>query len=111
GRLLRAGRAKAKWPGPGERIYCVVEPALDADEYLVPVERVPIASLTEVGRKLTVALDRPTRKRCEFLTVVKPDADGESSTTHVFFRTQSGIRAHRSRRKLETGSDPTGRTI
>jgi hypothetical protein len=111
GRLLFAVRAQAKWPGPGQRIYCVVEPALDADEYLELEERVPIASLTEVGRKLIVALDRPTRKRCEFLTVVKPDADGEGTTTHVFFRTQSGIRAHRSRRKLETGADASGLTI
>jgi hypothetical protein len=111
GRLLLAVRAKAKWPGPGQRIFCVVEPALDADEYLEPEERVPVASLTAIGRKLTVALDRPTRKRCEFLTVVKPDADGEGTAAHVFFRTQSGIRAHRSRRKLETGSDPTGLTI
>src|SRR6185295_9360084 len=111
GRLLLAVRAKAPWPGPGQQIFCVVEPGLDADEYLEPVERVPVASVTRVGRKLTVALGRPTRKRCEFLTVVKPEPEGEGSYAQVFFRTQSGIRAHRSRRKLELGSDSAGLTV
>lgn len=101
GRLLLAVRAQSAWPGPGQQIFCLKERELDPAEPLEPVERVPVANLTRIGRKLALVLDRPTRKRCEFLTVVKPYAGGEGTYEQVFFRTESGIRAHRSRTRVE----------
>lgn len=101
GRLIVAVRAQARWPGPGQQIFCLRERQLDPAEPLEPVERVPVAHLTRVGRKLTIVLDRGSRKRCELLVVQKPRRDGTGTHEQIFFRTESGIRAHRSRTKLE----------
>jgi hypothetical protein len=101
GRLILAVRAQARWPGPGQQIFCLRERELDPAEPFEPIERVPVAHLTRLGRKLTVVLDRPTRKRCELLVVRKPRRDGTGTYEQVFFRTESGIRAHRSRTHLE----------
>jgi hypothetical protein len=112
GRTVVALRTQAQWPGPGQQIFCLRERELDPDEPLVPLERVPVAHLTRVGRKLTVALDRSTRKRCEILVVEKPRRNGTGSYEQIFFRTESGIRAHRSRSRVElrppgaAGGDP-----
>jgi len=102
GRLLVAVRAQASWPGPGQQVFCLRERELDPAESLEPVERVPIAHLSRVGRKLAIVLDRPTRKRCELLAVSKPYRDpGRGTHEQIFFRTESGIRAHRSRTRVE----------
>jgi len=101
GRLVLALRAQARWPGPGAQIFCLRERELDPAEPLELVERAGVAQLTRVGRKLTVTLDRGSRKRCEFLTVLKPAKDGRGHYEQIFFRTESGIRAHRSRSRIE----------
>ena len=101
GRLLLAVRAQSAWPGPGQQVFCLRERELDPAEPLEPLERVPVANLSRVGRKLAVVLDRPSRKRCELLTVAKPYQDGDGSYEQIFFRTESGIRAHRSRARVE----------
>jgi len=111
GRVILAVRAQARWPGPGQQIFCLRERELDPDEALELVERVPIAQLTRVGRKLALVLDRPTRKRCELLVVEKPRRDGSGTYEQVFFRTESGIRAHRSRTRLELGPAPAALSI
>jgi len=77
GREILAVRVQARWPGPGQQIFCLRETSLDADEYLEPVEHERVAHLGRVGRKITVALDRGSRKRCEFLTIRKRGPDGE----------------------------------
>jgi len=107
GRLVVAFRVQARWPGPGQQVFCLRERELDAAEALEEVERVPVAHLGRVGRKLTVALDRPNRKRCEFLVVRKERRDGSGAYEQVFFRTQSGIQAHRSRTRVELGAPDT----
>ena len=100
-RLVVAFRTQASWPGPGQQIFCLRERELDPAEPLELLERVPVAHLAQIGRKIAVVLDRPTRKRCEFLTVVKPRKDGAGPLEQIFFRTESGIRAHRSRTRVE----------
>ena len=104
GRLVAAFRTQARWPGPGQQVFCLRERALDLEEPLEEIERVPVAHLSQVGRKLTVVLDRPNRKRCEFLVVRKEKKDGSRGYEQVFFRTESGIRAHRSRTRVELRS-------
>lgn len=101
GRLISAFRTQARWPGPGQQVFCLREMEWDPAQSLEEVERVPVAHLTQVGRKLSVTLDRPNRKRCEFLTVRKERRDGTGTSDQVFFRTESGIRAHRSRTRVE----------
>jgi hypothetical protein len=101
GRTILAVRAASPWPGPGQQVFCIREDTLDADESLEPVEQAPVLSLSRLGRKLAIVLDRPLRKRCEFLFIDKPRRDGSGTYEQVFFRTESGIRSHRSRTRLE----------
>jgi hypothetical protein len=101
GRQLFTVRAQSAWPGPGQQVFCMRERGLDPAERLEPVERVPVVQLTRVGRKLSIVLDRPQRKRCEILTVTRSYQDREGTYEQIFFRTESGIRAHRSRTRVE----------
>jgi hypothetical protein len=101
GRVLFAVRAQSDWPAPGAQIFCMREGDHDPAEPLEPVARVPIAQLARVGPRLTVILDRPARKRCEFLTLRRPRKDGAGFTEQTFFRTETAIRAHRSRGRVE----------
>jgi hypothetical protein len=101
GRLLFAVRAQSAWPAPGGHIFCLREREHDPTEALDPVETVPIASLQRVGVKLAVVLDRPQRKRCEFLSLTRERKDGTGAYEQVFFRTETAIRAHRSRGRTE----------
>ena len=99
-RAILTVRAQSPWPGPGQQIFCLREPVVDPEEAVETVERATVAHLGRVGRKLSVALDRQGRKRCEFLAIQKPGPDG-LPREQIFFRTESGIRAHRSRTRME----------
>lgn len=101
GRTVLAVRAAAAWPGPGQQVFCLREDGSDPDEPMTLVECVPVVRCTRLGRKLAVVLDRPTRRRCEFLFVAKPYRDRPGTYEQVFFRTEAGIRSHRSRSRLE----------
>jgi len=101
GRVLFAVRAQSEWPAPGGQIFCLRERDFDPGEPLEPLARVPIVTLKRVGPKLAVVLDRPTRKRCEFLVLRKDRKDGSGAYEQVFFRTETAIRAHRSRGRVE----------
>lgn len=110
--MLVAVRAQASWPGPGQQVFCLRERDFDPSELLTPVERVPVAHLTRLGRKLAIVLDRPTRKRCELLAISKPYRDaGRGVHEQIFFRTESGIRAHRSRSHAELRTDGVALTV
>lgn len=106
GRLLFAVRAKDRWPGAGSQVFCLREREVDPDESLEDVERVPVAHVARLGRKLSVTLDRPQRKRCEFLILEKQRKDG-GSYEQVFFRTEAAVRAHHTSKyaELATRSD------
>lgn len=110
GRTVLAVRAKSVWPGPGQNIFCLREQSFDPAEPVELIERVPVATFTRVGRKLSVVLDRSQRKRCEFLVVEKPRAGG-GTHEQVFFRTESGIRAHRSKSRVELRAAPEALSI
>lgn len=77
------------------------EDGSDVEEPLELVERVPVLSHVQLGRKLAIVLDRPLRKRCEFLFIAKSYRDKPGTYEQVFFRTEAGIRSHRSRSRLE----------
>lgn len=100
GCVLFAVRAKAAWPGAGTQIFCLREREPDITETLEEIERVPVAHLTRLGRKLSVTLDRAQRKRCEFLVLEKLRKDG-GTYEQVFFRTEAAARAHKSSKYAE----------
>ncbi len=103
-RTLLAVRAQRPWPGAGSEVFCLREtPDESRPDESMPstiVERVPVANMRRLGRKLSVTLDRANRKRCEFLKVEKRRADGRV-VEQVFFRTQKSAGAHRSRGRVE----------
>ncbi len=101
GRVLLAVRTQDAWPGPGRQVFCLRDDAAHAHESLSPHEKVPIAHLARLGRKLSVTLDRAQRKRCEFLKIEKPRKDGSGSYEQIFFRTESAVRAHKSSKRTE----------
>ncbi|MEO5589282.1 MAG: ERCC4 domain-containing protein [Gemmatimonadaceae bacterium] len=101
GKTLLAVRAQSSWPGPGQQIFCLREANLDPDEPLETIETVTVLHYTQIARKLAIVLDRAVRKRCEFLRIEKKYQDREETYEQIFFRTESGIHAHRSRSRLE----------
>lgn len=108
GATILAVRAKSAWPGAGSQVFCLRETAPPPpDEALEQVERVPVAHLARLGRKLSVTLDRATRKRCEFLKVEVRDGPDGGVREQLFFRTQAAARAHRSSGRMEVW--PAGR--
>lgn len=101
GRTILALRAQSHWPGAGRQIFCLRETEIDPAESLEPYERVPVAHLARLGRKLSVTLDRATRKRCEFLKLDKRFKDRPGTYEQIFFRTEQGVRAHRTSGRVE----------
>lgn len=101
GRPLLVVRARDAWPGAGTSVFCLREKTLPPDEVLTPHERVDVAHLTRIGRKLSVTLDRPQRKRCEFLKVEKPAPDGGEPHEQIYLRTEVAARAHRTKGRVE----------
>lgn len=94
-------RARDAWPGAGTSVFCLRERQRPEGEVLTPHERVRIAHLARIGRKLAVTLDRPQRKRCEFLKVTKPAPDGGEPHEQLFLRTEAAARAHRTKGRVE----------
>lgn len=92
-------RAKHPWPGAGAQIFCIRDNAPTIPNTFV--ERVPVIEWSRLGARLVFALDRPTRKRAEFLFLVKSYKEREGTYEQILFRTQAGIESHRSRGKLD----------
>lgn len=95
-------RCAGPWPAPGSNLYAMRSEVLKEGERTEVVEECRIVDIQKkAGLKATtvhVVLDRKRQKRCSFLFVKK---DGREQ---VFFRTESGIKAHRSRTYLQPSS-------
>ena len=59
-----------RWPGSNKHIFCLRENRI-AEDVVVDgeIERVPVVALQRYGRRLSVVLDRPRQKRCDFQVV------------------------------------------
>jgi len=66
-------KVQEKWPGPGKKIFCKLEGAVNSNELPQgePIDESNIVSLKRYGKKLTIILDRKTKKRCWFLFLKK----------------------------------------
>jgi hypothetical protein len=61
-------RAQDRWPVAGRNIFCLRETAESAPGIaLEELERLPILALQRRGVRLSIVLDRPRYKRCDFL--------------------------------------------
>lgn len=96
-RALLVLRAQDRWPAPGGQVFCLREKAFDPAEPLELVEQVPVTTLTRFGKKLSLVLDRPLNKRCDFLFLTKPFKNRPGEYEQIFFRTQKSLRQHQSR--------------
>ena len=92
-------RCAGPWPAPGSNLYAMRSEVLKDGERTELVEECRIVDIQKKsGPKATtvhVVLDRKRQKRCSFLFVKK------NGREQVFFRTESGIKAHRSSSYLQ----------
>ena len=99
-----------KWPGSGKQIFCLRESEPEAggdggeaseQAGLRELDRVPITRLDRYGKQLSVILDRPRRKRCNFLFLEKRYKNKPGSYEQIFFRTQSAMQQHRTASRVQ----------
>lgn len=85
-------KAKDKWPGPGKNIFCLFEGTVKKNKLpkIEPIDECQIVSLRWYGKRLSIILDRPTRKRCWFVFIKKEYKQHPGTFYHqVFWITQS----------------------
>lgn len=100
-KTIFAVRAQDAWPGPKGHIFCIRDGSLKEERDLfVEKERIPVLQFERFGKSLRILLDRPTRKRCEFLIIEKPYKTKEGAYEQIFFRTQAGIHSHKSKSRV-----------
>ncbi|MCR4431846.1 MAG: ERCC4 domain-containing protein [Tepidanaerobacteraceae bacterium] len=97
-------RVQSRWPGAGSQIFCLRE-SEDYSDPVEEIERVPIISLNRYGKRLSVVLDRPANKRCEFLFLKKKYKTKEGEYEQIFWRTQQGLKERKPRVKLTARGD------
>ncbi|MGB4705087.1 MAG: ERCC4 domain-containing protein [Candidatus Saccharicenans sp.] len=93
-------RVQDRWPGTKGHIFCLRE---DPQGTLYPaqeIERVPVISLKQYGKRLAVVLDRTLNKRCEFLFLKKKYKQKEGEYEQIFWRTRSNLIQRKIRSKL-----------
>lgn len=97
-------RVQSKWPGAGTQIFCLRE-SEDYSDSIEEIERVPVINLNRYGKRLSVVLDRPTNKRCEFLFLKKKYKKKEGEYEQIFWRTEQGLRERKPRVRLTARGD------
>lgn len=90
-------RVSDRWPGGKGSIFCLRDEERDWPKPEEELERVPIVSLRRYGRRLSVCLDRPTRRRCDFLFLKKNYKHKPGEYEQIFWQTQKGMRERRPR--------------
>ncbi len=89
------------WPGQKGNIFCLrerVDSEISVDA--VPIETVAVLSMKRLGKKLSIILDRPMKKLCDFLFLEKQYKSQPGSYEQIFFRTQQAVRQHKSKGNL-----------
>jgi hypothetical protein len=85
-----------RWPGSNQHIFCLREARIGDDVTIgAEVERVPIVALQRYGRRMSVVLDRPRQKRCDFQIVEtaynNPEPEGPAPYEQIFWFTQTAM--------------------
>ncbi|MBV9328337.1 MAG: ERCC4 domain-containing protein [Chloroflexi bacterium] len=91
-----------RWPGSNQHIFCLRENRISEDVLVEgEVERVPVVALQRYGRRLSVVLDRPRQKRCDFQIVERAykhaEPGGPATYEQIFWFTQTAMRQRRPR--------------
>jgi hypothetical protein len=88
-----------QWPGTKGNIFCL-RASGDNDKEGEEIERTPVVSYKGYGKRLTVILDRPKKKRCSFLFLTKKYKSKPGEYEQIFWQTQQGLTGHKSNYKL-----------
>ncbi len=99
-------RVQDRWPGTKGHIFCLREEEREGEAFLEEIERVRVISLRRFGKRLTVVLDRPQKKRCDFLFLEKAYKTREGTYEQIFWRTERALRQRRPRVKLTVYGTP-----
>lgn len=107
GKTVLALRSQDRWPTANRSIFCLRETEV-ADDVIEEVENVPVLGLQRRGVRLSVVLDRPRYKRCDFLFLTRPYKSDPSRTyEQIFWQTQASMRQHRPRVRLSRSQPGT----
>ena len=106
-------RVQDRWPAANRNIFCLreVEPP-DTDDPLDEVERVPILAIRARGPRVSLILDRPRYKRCDFLFTVKTYKNrANKQYEQIYWMTQGGMTQRRSGARLVSTRTPHDYTV
>lgn len=89
-------RVQDRWPAANRNIFCLrEEEPPDSDDPLDEVERVPMAVQAR-GPRVSLILDRPRYKRCDFLFLVKTYKNKPAKHyEQIYWMTQAGMTQRR----------------
>ena len=104
-------RAQHHWPGSKGNVFCIREIRFDSDEVLEQVEKVRIISMNEFGKRLSISLDRPVRKRCDFLFLKKKYKNTGKEYEQIFWQTQKGLEEKRPKVRFATRGTESHKVI
>ena len=93
GRTVLRLRAQDRWPAANQNIFCLREDAAGEDVGTGDeLERVPVVALQRRGVRMSVVLDRPRYKRCDFLFLKRTYKNRpDESYEQIFWQTQTSM--------------------
>ena len=89
-------RVQDSWPSANRNIFCLRDEVSDGGDPGEEIERVPIIALQRRGVRLSVVLDRRSRRRCDFLFLRREykQRPGESHE-QIYWQTQASMTQRR----------------
>jgi hypothetical protein len=97
GRTTLVLRAQDRWPAANRNIFCLRETGSEASGSApLEIERVPVIAVQRRGVRMSVVLDRPRYKRCDFLFLVKTYKSRPSEQyEQIYWQTQTSMAQRR----------------
>ncbi|MDR7420818.1 MAG: ERCC4 domain-containing protein, partial [Armatimonadota bacterium] len=99
-RTLLALRVQDRWPGGSGNVFCLRERDDSWPDPIEEIERVAVISIGRLGKRVSIVLDRPRRRRCELLFLKKPYRNREGEFEQIFWQTEKGLRERRPRARF-----------
>jgi len=97
-----------RWPGPGKKIYCLLEKRCNKSELPEekPIEDIAIVKTVKYGKRLNIILNRKIKKRCWFIFLKKEYKTKPGKFyDQIFWITQSSAKVRRPGAYIPTVKD------
>lgn len=106
-------RVQDRWPAANRNIFCLREKEPPEDgELLEEIERIPVVALQRRGPRLSVILDRPRYKRCDFLFLTKTTKGPPAREyEQIYWQTQRSMVQRRPRVSMVSARGPRGYSV